>query len=717
MASKNISRLTAYITGQTINADEHNAEHQQYVDNFNELFKSFDYDGNFHYLLSDKTKFTFSNLNLEQILSSSHNADGTVKATKVVDSNWSVADLKSFLDISHNPDGTIKSNGIDDPLIYAHNNDTNSHLDIRNTVFKPPFIAGNSGNIAGSNIVLKAAASYSPYDKFSNVSYEWILPDGTVYIGDSVTWTIPATAIVGDIYTFKCRASDELGNYSNYSEFTVTVTDNQSPTFTYSFDKDVKEDNTTYTLTINATDIEGDILSYNVYSTNPFISVQQDTLNNNVFYITVTEVVEPVNIDIIIEVSDGINTVSDVYNSVVYPTKNKLTLFVHSKDIQIGYGVISLSSEFIYLAGYLYNSYTATGYVVVYKFDKNLNYIKHTIINAAYRTYSIKSDNNGNIFLLTTDGLFKLDSDLNIVNAVSISNFSANSNVSQLDVDQYDNVYVVFSYYNSAVPQYELHLVKFDNNLNIVAQTGITDGTTSYRYYNNTIKIDSLGNIYIVCDYLAFKFDTNLNLVANTYTGLTSALYIDIDDANNFLILNSSSNIIARYDLATLSLIDAISVSSLDKTQTIVKDVKSTTDGYFCIYSNGTNYGLVKFDVNLIPVNSLYIKGFTPKIGIGRIINNGNNIYILGTLYYIEGTSTYSNYFLLKTNNALNSFNAKDLDLITYKNLSNVVISTYAPATGNFTPTIITPSNTITTLTITTSNFNLPLKEFYFYGG
>lgn len=127
MASKKISRLTVYATGQTINTNEHNAEHQQYVDNFNELFKSFDYDGNYHYPLADKVKFNFTSLKLENFASVAHNPDGTVKADKVLEPSWTPSDVKSFLEVSHNPDGTIKSDGIDDPLIYAHNHDANAH--------------------------------------------------------------------------------------------------------------------------------------------------------------------------------------------------------------------------------------------------------------------------------------------------------------------------------------------------------------------------------------------------------------------------------------------------------------------------------------------------------------------------------------------------------------------------------------------------------------
>lgn len=133
MASKNISRLTVYTTGQPINANEHNAEHQQYVDNFNELFQSFDYSAGIHKLKADYTKFTFTSLNLEEILSTSHNPDGTVKADKVVDT-WANMDISSFLQVAHNSDGTIKSDGINDPLIQAHNTDITAHPDIRQKI-------------------------------------------------------------------------------------------------------------------------------------------------------------------------------------------------------------------------------------------------------------------------------------------------------------------------------------------------------------------------------------------------------------------------------------------------------------------------------------------------------------------------------------------------------------------------------------------------------
>ncbi len=131
MTSKNISRSAIFTSNTPITASEHNAEHDLVVDNINELFKSFDYDGVIHRLRGQYCIFNFSNLDLESLLSTSHNSDGSVKATAVKDANWTVSDLKAFLDVAHNPDGTVKSDGINDPLITAHNNDTSAHADIR----------------------------------------------------------------------------------------------------------------------------------------------------------------------------------------------------------------------------------------------------------------------------------------------------------------------------------------------------------------------------------------------------------------------------------------------------------------------------------------------------------------------------------------------------------------------------------------------------------
>ncbi len=236
MASKNISRLTAYITGQTINADEHNAEHQQYIDNLNELFKSFDYDGTFHYLLSDKTKFTFSNLNLEQILSSSHNADGTVKAN-AIKNILTNTDLKNFLDVAHNPDGTIKSDGISDPLIYAHNNDSNAHPGIKRIeVVSPPTITGSStASIGYSTSWQVSAESYLN----QNVSIAKFIIDW----GDGSAEEVPATSNTatishtytgaeGETKTISVIAVDTLGNKSKSATLQISLVNNQPPDVT-----------------------------------------------------------------------------------------------------------------------------------------------------------------------------------------------------------------------------------------------------------------------------------------------------------------------------------------------------------------------------------------------------------------------------------------------------------------------------------------------------
>ncbi len=133
MASLDIKRQAVFTPNTPIIASDHNAEHDLIVNSLNILFKSFDYDGVVHKLRGQYCIFNFSNLDLEALLSTSHNPDGSVKANVVKDANWSVSDLKAFLDVAHNPDGTVKSDGVNDPLITAHNNDTFAHADIRNS--------------------------------------------------------------------------------------------------------------------------------------------------------------------------------------------------------------------------------------------------------------------------------------------------------------------------------------------------------------------------------------------------------------------------------------------------------------------------------------------------------------------------------------------------------------------------------------------------------
>ena len=118
--------------------------------------------------------------------------------------------------------------------------------------------------------------------------YEWILPDNSIMIGNSITYIAPSSAYVGQTITFKCRAVDTLGNTSIYNTIDILVSDNTAPTINnLIWDNNEHYDNTTYILTIDATDLDGNTLTYGVTSDpNTDITIVQDGSNPNIFYVT-----------------------------------------------------------------------------------------------------------------------------------------------------------------------------------------------------------------------------------------------------------------------------------------------------------------------------------------------------------------------------------------------------------------------------------------------
>jgi hypothetical protein len=93
------------------------------------------------------------------------------------------------------------------------------------TAVTPPIITGQTRIKYGVDLNLKAEAlSAFRYTGIKVANYIWGLPNGSVTEGADITYSIPDDfGLVGDIFTFKCKAVDEIGNESDYSEFDVLI--------------------------------------------------------------------------------------------------------------------------------------------------------------------------------------------------------------------------------------------------------------------------------------------------------------------------------------------------------------------------------------------------------------------------------------------------------------------------------------------------------------
>ena len=78
------------------------------------------------------------------------------------------------------------------------------------------------------NLYAKSLSAYN-YSGIKIVQYIWELPDLTFTDGDSIEYVIPnEPGLVGTTLTFKCKAVDQLGNMSDWSEFDVGVVNTSS---------------------------------------------------------------------------------------------------------------------------------------------------------------------------------------------------------------------------------------------------------------------------------------------------------------------------------------------------------------------------------------------------------------------------------------------------------------------------------------------------------
>jgi len=93
------------------------------------------------------------------------------------------------------------------------------------TAISPPIITGQSRVRYGTSFNLKAESlSAFAYSGVKINEYIWNLPDGSIASGESISYTIADDfGLIGSTITFKCKAIDELGNESKYSEYDVLI--------------------------------------------------------------------------------------------------------------------------------------------------------------------------------------------------------------------------------------------------------------------------------------------------------------------------------------------------------------------------------------------------------------------------------------------------------------------------------------------------------------
>jgi len=574
MGSKKINRLTVYTTGETIKANEHNAEHQQYIDNFNELFKSFDYDGVFHYPLASKVKFEYTDLKLEDLLKVAINPDGTVKIDKVVSPDWTPSNLKAFLEVSHNPDGTIKSDGVNDPVIYAHNHDTNAHPNL-SPIKRPKIVSPSDGATDFMGTV--ESSPYAVSDRFygKHEASDWEISDqpdfsNVVYSSYDDTTNLTSLDVSGKglqpstTYYVRVRYKS-MGHASLWSEpISFTTPANRAPAInSVSWNDDVLYDNKSYTVKINASDPDGDPLSYSVSCDDPNVEIKQDSSDSSIFHITFPDYKEDTTVNFTYTASDGIAESKLTESKTVLDFKEYIGVL--SQDNNVFIRDVKTDSCNVFVCGYFYNGNHNVGFVA--KLDNNLSLVKQVAIDSGSNLYltGITIDSNGNVFVCgyTDSDIYvgKLDNGLALVKQITIATSGDNWIFCyDITIDSNGNVFVCG--YKKDGSSYISYVARLDNELNSINKRTINSGSNLYL---TDITIDSDGNVF-VCGWIEHndrdigaiaKLDNNLSLVKQVAIDSGSNLYLTgittDSDGNVFVcgrINNGSHNVgfIAKMD-------------------------------------------------------------------------------------------------------------------------------------------------------------------------
>ncbi|RLE64910.1 MAG: hypothetical protein DRJ47_06445 [Thermoprotei archaeon] len=177
-------------------------------------------------------------------------------------------------------------------------------------VVSKPQISGPSTMKYGRTVTLTASGSKVAFKEegVTLAKYVWELPDGTVEEGDTIDFPIPNDpSLVGKVYTFKCYAVDSLGNKSRAATHQVEVTLGGAPdinSITWS-EEPPHHDNTSYEMTINATDPENEPLTYTVVCDDANVTIEQDAVDPSKFTITYPDYTSDTDVTFTITVSDG----------------------------------------------------------------------------------------------------------------------------------------------------------------------------------------------------------------------------------------------------------------------------------------------------------------------------------------------------------------------------------------------------------------------------
>ncbi|BCD63559.1 phage tail fiber protein [Nitratiruptor sp. YY08-14] len=300
-------------------------------------------------------------------------------------------------------------------------------------------------------------------------------------------------------------------------------------------------DNNTYDVTIDATDPDGDVLTYSVTADDANVTITQDATIPNVFHVTFPDYTADTIVNFTYTVDDG-NGGSDSLTEGVTVTNNyNIMATIDSGDNDYLYDISTDANGNVFVCGYSNDGTTYNHYIA--KLDNDLNLISQYTIDGGNDDYSFRMsiDGNGNVFVCghSYDGttynayIAKFDNDLNLISQYTIDSGTGTDTFISIDINSNGNVFVAG--YSDDGTTYNAYIVKFDNDLNLISQYTIDSGDADYLY---GISTDANGNVFVcgksndgtTYNHYVSKFINDLNIPSGTYSITVGSITFTLTD-------------------------------------------------------------------------------------------------------------------------------------------------------------------------------------------